>query len=94
VRAGSRNLLTHAAYGSPDDLKLIKGVAEVLEKMLHNIGVYYFWQIAEWTPDDIAHADAQLTAFKGRISRDDWVTQARQFAHSDSAAAAPIALAG
>lgn len=80
VRVGSRNLLTHAAYGEPDDLKRIKGVAEVLEKMLHNIGVYYFWQIAEWTPEDIEHADAQLTAFKGRITRDDWVTQARQLA--------------
>ncbi|MCL4695840.1 MAG: hypothetical protein KJ023_02095 [Burkholderiaceae bacterium] len=79
VRAGSRNLLARAAHGKPDDLKLIKGVAEVLEKMLHDIGVYYFWQIAEWDNADIAHADSLLTAFKGRIERDEWVAQSRQF---------------
>ncbi len=75
VREGSRNLLLHAAYGRPDDLQLIKGVAKVLEKMMHGIGVYYFWQIAEWTPADVEHADRQLTAFHGRIKRDNWIDQ-------------------
>ncbi len=89
VRAGSRNLLARAAYGKPDDLKLIKGVAEVLEEMLHKVGVYYFWQIAEWTRSDVAHVDAQLTAFKGRISRDGWVAQSRAFARTPGAAVKP-----
>jgi predicted flap endonuclease-1-like 5' DNA nuclease len=92
VRAGSRNLLARAAFGKPDDLKLIKGVAGVLEKMLHRIGVYYFWQIAEWTAADVAHADAQLTAFKGRIKRDDWVVQSRALARSESAARKPATI--
>ena len=39
VRSGSRNLLARPAFGPADDLKLIKGVAGVLEKMLHGIGV-------------------------------------------------------
>jgi predicted flap endonuclease-1-like 5' DNA nuclease len=89
VRAGSRNLLTQAAYGKPDDLKAIKGVATVMEKMLHDIGVYYFWQIAEWTPADVAHADAQLSAFHGRIERDDWVSQALVLAAAAGAAPKP-----
>ena len=89
VRAGSRNLLAHAAYGQPDDLKLIKGVAGVMEKMMHAIGVYYFWQIAEWSPTDVAHADDQLTAFKGRITRDDWVRQALLLARAPGAARRP-----
>lgn len=89
VRAGSRNLLTRAAHGKPDDLKLIKGVAEVLEKMLHDIGVYYFWQIAEWDNADIAHADSLLTAFKGRIERDEWVAQSRQFVREGGVALKP-----
>ena len=92
VRGGSRNLLHSAAYGQPDDLKLIKGVAELLEKMLHGIGVYYFWQIAEWLPGDVAHADAQLTAFHGRIERDDWVTQSAEFARAGNAARRPVSL--
>lgn len=89
VRAGSRNLLTRAAHGKPDDLKLIKGVAEVLEKMLHDIGVYYFWQIAEWDNADIAHADSLLTAFKGRIERDEWVAQSRRFVREGGVALKP-----
>lgn len=89
IRAGSRNLLSHAAYGRADDLKLIKGVKRVMEHMLLDIGVYYFWQIAEWTPNDIAHADAQLPAFHGRIQRDDWVRQAQEFCRRVDAAQRP-----
>jgi hypothetical protein len=89
VRPGSRNLLARASHGRPDDLKRIKGVAEVLEKMLHGIGVYYFWQIAEWNAEDIAHVDTQLTAFKGRIRRDEWVAQARRFVREGGVALKP-----
>ncbi|MBU6258622.1 MAG: hypothetical protein KGL18_05450 [Burkholderiales bacterium] len=89
VRAGSRNLLVSAVHGKPDDLQKIHGVADVMEQMMHDIGVYYFWQIAEWTPADIAHADAQLTAFHGRIERDDWVTQAARLALESDAARKP-----
>jgi predicted flap endonuclease-1-like 5' DNA nuclease len=91
VRSGSRNLLQGPAYGRPDELKRIKGVGNVLEKMLHDIGVYYFWQIAEWTGDDVAHADAQLTSFKGRIARDGWVVQAQRLMQGAGAAAKPAA---
>ena len=53
VREGSRNLLTHPGHGEPDDLTQIKGVPKVLERKLHKMGVFYFWQIAEWSPDDV-----------------------------------------
>jgi predicted flap endonuclease-1-like 5' DNA nuclease len=89
VRPGSRNLLARAAYGKPDDLKIIKGVATVLEKTLHKIGVYYFWQIAEWSAKDVAQVDSLLTAFKGRIQRDDWVRQAAQLATLSESARRP-----
>ncbi len=89
VRSGSRNLLARAAFGQADDLKRINGVAEVLEKMLHDVGVYYFWQIAEWTPKDIAYVDSQLTAFKGRIRRDEWKPQAARLARLPEAARRP-----
>jgi predicted flap endonuclease-1-like 5' DNA nuclease len=89
VRKGSRNLLNQASFGKPDDLKRIKGVAFVLERMMHGIGIYYFWQIAEWDAADVAYVDTQLTAFKGRITRDDWVTQSKQFAKDASSARKP-----
>jgi predicted flap endonuclease-1-like 5' DNA nuclease len=66
-----------AGVGEPDDLKLIVGVGPVLERMLHNLGVTTFRQIARWTEREIADFDAKLPEFPGRIQRDQWVTQAR-----------------
>ncbi|MEO1234341.1 MAG: hypothetical protein AAFZ18_36150, partial [Myxococcota bacterium] len=79
---GSKNLLRRAAFGRPDDLKKISGVGPVLEAMLHDLGVYYFWQVSDWTPEDVAFVDDRLTAFKGRIERDNWVSQAVRLAKS------------
>ena len=60
LREGSRNLLTHPAHGQPDDLTQIKGLPKVLEHTLHEVGVFYFWQIAEWSPEDVEYVDSQL----------------------------------
>ncbi|MEO1468717.1 MAG: 5' DNA nuclease [Pseudomonadota bacterium] len=70
------NLLA-AAPASPDDLKLIKGIGPALEKQLNGLGVYAFRQIAEMSESDLAWIDDNLTAFKGRCFRDDWIGQAR-----------------
>ena len=63
--------------GAPDDLKLIVGIGPVLERMLHQLGVTTFRQIARWSERDIDEFDARLPEFPGRIRRDGWVTQAR-----------------
>jgi predicted flap endonuclease-1-like 5' DNA nuclease len=63
--------------GAPDDLKLIVGVGPVLERMLHQLGVMTYRQIARWSERDIDEFDARLPEFPGRIRRDAWVTQAR-----------------
>ncbi|MEM8916674.1 MAG: 50S ribosomal protein L21 [Pseudomonadota bacterium] len=68
-----------APQGDPDDLKKISGVGPALEKKLHGLGIYHFWQVAEFTADDIARVDDYLS-FKGRIERDNWVEQAKTFA--------------
>jgi NADH-quinone oxidoreductase subunit E len=60
-----------------DDLKLIKGVGPKLEGMLNGMGIYRFAQIAEFGPAHLAWVDANLTAFKGRPFRDDWIAQAK-----------------
>jgi predicted flap endonuclease-1-like 5' DNA nuclease len=67
-----------AGTGEPDDLKLIVGIGPVLERMLHNLGVTTFRQIARWSERDSAEFDAKLPEFPGRIMRDQWVTQARE----------------
>lgn len=62
-----------------DDLKRVSGVGPKLEAVLNDLGFYRFDQIAGWTAEHIAWVDARLK-FKGRIERDDWVSQARMLA--------------
>lgn len=85
------NLLTHAAFGEGDDLAQIIGVGPILTELLHEVGVFYFWQIAEWTDDDVAYVDEKLLHFKGRIERDDWVGQAKELAEMPGSAPRPEA---
>ncbi|MCC1480565.1 50S ribosomal protein L21 [Roseibaca sp. Y0-43] len=73
------NLLTEARGGKADDLKKISGVGPKLEGLLHENGVFHFDQIAAWGPSEIAYMDDKLS-FKGRIERDGWIDQAKQFA--------------
>ena len=70
-------MLTGARGGVADDLKVIKGIGPRLEEMLHRLGVYHFDQIAGWHVAEIAWLDDNLEGFKGRVSRDHWVDQAR-----------------
>ena len=67
-----------AQSSEPDDLKLIKGVGPKLEKMLHELGVYKFSQIAAWSQTDIDEISKKLGSFKDRITRDDWINKARE----------------
>ncbi len=72
---------SHAAPGNgahPDDLKRITGIGPTLEKLLHELGITTFRQIARWTDDDIERVAAQLGSFRNRVRRDDWVAQARR----------------
>ncbi|WP_379551433.1 helix-hairpin-helix domain-containing protein [Qipengyuania sp. DGS5-3] len=70
------------AAGS-DDLTRIKGVGPKLAKMLSELGVTSFAQIAAWDAAEIARLDAQLGRFQGRIERDNWTTQAKFLAAGD-----------
>lgn len=63
--------------GKADNLKEIKGVGPKLESLCNELGFYHFDQIAAWTADEVAWVDANLKGFKGRVSRDEWVAQAR-----------------
>ena len=42
------------------------------------MGFYHFDQIANWTDKEIAWVDQNLQGFKGRVTRDDWVAQAKE----------------
>lgn len=69
--------LQEARDGKPDDLKQIKGVGPKLEQLLFTLGFFHFDQIAAWTDQEVAWVDQNLEGFKGRVSRDEWVSQAK-----------------
>ena len=72
--------LTAARGGKADDLKLVKGIGPALEKLCNRLGFYHFDQLAKWTAEEIAWVDENLEGFKGRVTRDNWVAQARDLA--------------
>ncbi len=66
--------------GKADDLKMINGIGPKLEILCNKLGFYHFDQIAAWTADEVAWVDENLEGFKGRVTRDQWVEQARTLA--------------
>ncbi|MEJ8574637.1 30S ribosomal protein S2 [Microbaculum marinum] len=82
VEAPTFELLA-APRGAPDDLKKITGVGPVLEQKLNDMGVFHYWQIATLGEEDGRKIDDEL-ALHGRISRDDWIGQARRLAEGDA----------
>lgn len=65
--------------GTPDDLKVISGVGPKLEQVLNGLGIWTYAQIAGWQPEEVAWVEDYLQ-FKGRIGRDDWISQASTLA--------------
>ena len=66
-----------APNGEPDDLKKILGIGSVIEEQLHELGVYHYSQIAEFSDEDVANINSHLN-FPGRIERDEWIAQAQE----------------
>ena len=62
--------------GVADDLKKLAGVSPAIEKLLNDLGVFHFWQIAELAPDD-AHKIGEEVGLPGRV--EGWIAQAKQF---------------
>jgi len=59
-----------------DKLTNIKGVGPVLEKMLHDCGIYFYHQVAGLDESGVEELQRQIPQFPGRIERDQWVEQA------------------
>jgi hypothetical protein len=83
-----RPLLERAAAKSPSASE----DEPALERLLHRMGVYYFWQVADWTRDDVAFMDGKLEIFQGRISWDRWVEQAQRLVEEPESARPPESL--
>lgn len=69
-----------------DTLTQLKGLGPKAASLLNDLGVTRFEQMASWNDADVAAIDARMGAFKGRITRDRWVDQAKLLAKGDKAA--------
>lgn len=70
--------LTAPRGGKADDLQQINGVGPKMEKLVNSLGFYHFDQIASWTKGEVAWVDDNLEGFKGRVTRDNWIAQAKK----------------
>lgn len=66
--------------GTADDLKRIKGIGPKMEQLCNKLGFWHFDQIAAWSDEEVAWVDANMEGFKGRVTRDVWVEQAKLLA--------------
>jgi predicted flap endonuclease-1-like 5' DNA nuclease len=71
------------AEGDPDDLQKLKGVGPKLAAMLNAMGLTRYEQIASLSPGQVEAIDADLGAFRGRLTRDRIVEQAHYLARGD-----------
>lgn len=64
-----------------DDLKLIDGIGPAVEKRLHRVGIFTFAQLSTLSPADIAAAVMGIAGLSAeRITKQDWILQARKLA--------------
>ena len=62
---------------SVDDLKEVKGIGPVMERVLNENGCFHFKQLANFSLRDIEWISQALGSFPDRIERDGWVGQAK-----------------
>jgi large subunit ribosomal protein L19 len=74
--ARARTLKFKKPKGPNDDLKLIKGLDETIEKKLYKIGLTTYAQIVNLTDDEIATLDDELS-LDAKIENDNWAAQAQ-----------------
>ncbi len=70
---------SHTEAGK-DDLKLIMGIDPFIEKKLHTLDIYSYRQLSMLTPADMEIIAGVLEINPERISRHNWISQAREFA--------------
>jgi predicted flap endonuclease-1-like 5' DNA nuclease len=60
-----------------DDLRAVRGIGPSMERLLHGLGIISFRQLAMLDGVELERVRAELSDFRTRIEREDWVGQAR-----------------
>jgi predicted flap endonuclease-1-like 5' DNA nuclease len=64
---------------TPDDLTVISGIDAVRQKELNGLGVFYYWQVAGWSPENVAWMANRILSPE-RVMRENWMSQATRLA--------------
>jgi predicted flap endonuclease-1-like 5' DNA nuclease len=77
--------LEKARRGKPDNLTLIDGVGNAIEKRLFELGFFHFDQIAKLSDAEATWLGIAV-GFPGRVQRENWVAEAKTLAAGGSTA--------
>lgn len=69
-------VLEAARDGKPDNLTLIDGVGNAIERKLFRLGIYHFDQVAAWSDEETVWVGDRI-GFPGRAERENWREEAR-----------------
>ena len=76
-KAPAKKAAPKKASAKGDKLTDINGIGPVIEQKLKDMKITTFQQIADFTPEQIEQVGEKLN-FKGRIEREEWLTQAKK----------------
>ncbi len=74
--AQGETTLGTADISHADDLRAINGIGPKLARTLNGLGIGSWEQLAALDEDDVSRLEEALEEFPGRITRDEWVSQA------------------
>lgn len=62
-----------------DDLTVISGIDAAKQSELNALGIYYYWQLASWSPENVAWLSSRIQSPQ-RMMRENWMAQAARMA--------------
>ncbi len=60
---------------SPEDLTVISGIDAARQRELNGLGIFYYWQVAGWSPENVAWISTRILSPE-RVVRENWMSQA------------------
>jgi NADH-quinone oxidoreductase subunit E len=67
--------MSSAERGTPDALQRLTGVDAELEAALHSLGLYYYSQFADWSPEQVAYVEQRIAKAAGKAGQ--WSAEVR-----------------
>ena len=80
VSGVSRIIVSGAKFYRKDELQKIKGIGPFIEEKLNALGLYTFLQLSKMDAELEDQVNIAIEFFPGRVKRDKWVNQAKEFA--------------